>query len=101
MGSLFALRLVKASEQEFLSWRAARKATIVGTSGAAKHHYRQVGYPRPLVLLSGSEREGLSAPLMEACDQLVSIPMVGRADSLNLAVATSVVLYEVFDQLNR
>ncbi|HBK86913.1 MAG TPA: RNA methyltransferase [Firmicutes bacterium] len=101
MGSLFALRLVKASEQEFLSWRAARKATIVGTSGAAKHHYRQVGYPRPLVLLSGSEREGLSAPLMEACDQLVSIPMVGRADSLNLAVATSVVLYEVFDQLSQ
>lgn len=101
MGSLFSLELVKASEAEFIQWKCDTGVPIVGTAGAATHHYRQVNYSRPLVLLSGSERQGLSPTLIATCDQLVSIPMVGRADSLNLAVATSVVLYEVFQQLNQ
>lgn len=101
MGSLFALQLVRMSEVDFIGWRSAASMPVIGTSGTAKYHYRQIRYPQPMVLLSGSERQGLSPALIAACDQLVSIPMVGRADSLNLAVATSVVLYEVFDQLNR
>lgn len=101
MGSLFALQLVKTSEAGFIRWKSAFNIPVVGTSGAAKHHYRQLSYPQPLVVLSGSERQGLSSDLMAVCNQLVSIPMVGRADSLNLAVATSVVLYEVFDQVSQ
>lgn len=101
MGSLFALQLVKVSEAEFIQWKSETGVPVVGTSGAAVHHYRQVNYSHPLVLLSGSERQGLSLPLTAVCDQLVSIPMIGRADSLNLAVATSVVLYEIFHQLDR
>jgi len=46
----------------------------------------------------GSEREGFSEPLLSVCDKLVRIPMVGKSDSLNLAVATSICLYEVFNQ---
>jgi TrmH family RNA methyltransferase len=46
----------------------------------------------------GSERMGLSEEHMRVCDQMVSIPMVGRSDSLNLAVATGVMLYEIFNQ---
>ena len=46
----------------------------------------------------GSERLGLSIQQQAACDLLVKIPMVGTADSLNLGVATSVVLYEIFNQ---
>lgn len=99
MGSLFALQLMKTSEADFVKWLSAASVPVIGTSGAANCHYRQARYTKPMVLLSGSERQGLSPALMAACDQLVSIPMVGRADSLNLAVATSVVLYEVFDQL--
>lgn len=101
MGSLFALQLVKASPEEFVAWKQTTQMPLMGTAGGASAHYRQVRYPQPLVLLSGSEREGLSPTLMNACDQLVRIPMVGRADSLNLAVATSVVLYEVFEQYNK
>ncbi|NLY53169.1 MAG: RNA methyltransferase [Firmicutes bacterium] len=100
MGSIFALRLVKASISEFLAWKTDCNFFWVGTSGAAPQHYRQISYPKPLLLLSGSEQKGLSVSLQKACDQLVSIPMVGRADSLNLAVATSVVLYEIFEQGN-
>ncbi len=101
MGSLFALQLVRASQDEFTVWKSAAGMAVIGTAGGASVHYRQMRYPKPLVVLSGSERQGLSPTLMAACDQLVSIPMVGRADSLNLAVATSVVLYEVFEQHNK
>ncbi len=100
MGSVFSLRLAKASASEFIAWKQERAYSVVGTSGEGSEHYRSVNYPRPLIILSGSERQGLSPELMQACNQLVRIPMVGRCDSLNLAVATSVVLYEVFNQVN-
>jgi TrmH family RNA methyltransferase len=48
--------------------------------------------------MMGSEREGLQPKLMNLCDKAVSIPMVGHVDSLNLAEATAIVLYEVFNQ---
>jgi RNA methyltransferase, TrmH family len=70
----------------------------VGTSPTAVQEYREVRYPAACVLLMGSERLGLSATQQEACDQLVKIPMVGTSDSLNLGVATSIVLYEIFHQ---
>jgi TrmH family RNA methyltransferase len=101
MGSLFALRLVQTDISSFLRWTAQTQIPVVGTAGAAAVHYRQVDYHLPLVLLSGSERQGLPEQLMNACQHLVSIPMVGRCDSLNLAVATSIVLYEIYEQVNR
>jgi TrmH family RNA methyltransferase len=45
----------------------------------------------------GSERQGLSEGALALCSEVVSIPMVGQADSLNLAVATAVVLYEIYN----
>lgn len=98
MGSIFGLQLTKITENDFLHWHNKQQLMLVGTSGAAEHGYRQIHYKLPLVLLSGSERQGLSQPLAAACDHLVSIPMPGAVDSLNLAVATSIVLYEVFEQ---
>ncbi|MFN3373625.1 MAG: TrmH family RNA methyltransferase, partial [Chloroflexus sp.] len=52
-------------------------------------------YPQPLVLVLGSERQGLSADQLAACDLVVRIPMRGRSDSLNLAVAAGVLMYEI------
>ncbi|HEY5004778.1 MAG TPA: TrmH family RNA methyltransferase [Ktedonobacteraceae bacterium] len=52
----------------------------------------------PTILLMGEERKGLPADLQAHCDLMVQIPMVGKSDSLNLAIATSVMLYEVFNQ---
>jgi RNA methyltransferase, TrmH family len=98
MGALFAQRLVRAGWDEFVTWKHRRGVTVVGTSDKAAHDYRAAAYPRPMVLLLGSEREGLSAAQQQVCDRMVRIPMVGRSDSLNLAVATAVVLYEVFNQ---
>ncbi|MDP9378947.1 MAG: RNA methyltransferase [Chloroflexota bacterium] len=98
MGAVFAQRLVRAEFDEFLRWKQEHGHTVVGTSGDAEKEYRDVSYPRPVLVLMGSERMGLSAEQQAMCDLTVRIPMVGTGDSLNLAVATSVVLYEAFHQ---
>jgi TrmH family RNA methyltransferase len=100
-GTIFSLRVVRATFAEFVAWKRARSVSVVGTTPAAEREYRDVEYPAPLVLLMGSERLGLSPEQQAACDLLTRIPMVGHADSLNLAVATSVLLYEVFEQYRR
>lgn len=99
MGALFSLQLVQTDSEEFAGWRQQSTLPLIGTSDAATRDYRDFGYPTPLVLLMGSERAGLRPELQALCDDMVSIAMVGRSDSLNLAVATGVVLYEIFYQL--
>ena len=81
MGAVFNVELVQMSEADFLSMAAGRD-------------YRKVDYGGPLMLLMGNEQAGLTPALMKACTQLVRMPMMGRSDSLNLAVATGVTLYE-------
>lgn len=101
MGALFAQRLVAAGWDEFADWKRRRGVTVAGLAGAAADDYQAASYPAPLCLLMGSEREGLAPEHQALCDLVVSIPMVGRSDSLNLAAATSVALYEVFNQRRR
>jgi TrmH family RNA methyltransferase len=98
MGAVFSQILVRASLDEFAAWKKAGNYAVVGTSGAAETDYHHIHYSSPLVLLMGSERQGLLPRHLELCDQLVRIPMVGRSDSLNLAIATALVLYEAFNQ---
>jgi TrmH family RNA methyltransferase len=95
MGAVFSQRLVRTDTAGFASWKAQTGVFVLGTSDRAEYDYRQADYAPPLVLLMGSEREGLSAEQMACCDLLVRIPMRGRSDSLNLAVATGVMLYEL------
>ncbi len=98
MGSFFALRIIRAGFDEFIDWKRQIGYTVVGTTPTAEQEYRNVVYPTSCILLMGSERLGLSPSQQSLCDLLVNIPMVGTCDSLNLAVATSIVLYEVFQQ---
>ena len=98
MGAVFSQRLVKTSFTEFAQWKQKHKLQVIGTSDKGAVSYREASYKQPLVLLMGSEREGLSQEQQAVCDTIVKIPMVGRSDSLNLAVATGIVLYEIFHQ---
>lgn len=98
MGSIFSLSLTTTNWAYFRQWLLDHQVRLVGTSDRADTDYQAVHYQRPLILLMGSERHGLSEEMITACDSLVQIPMRGRADSLNLAVATAVVLYEIFNQ---
>ena len=98
MGALFTQSLVRASLAEFSNWKRQRGTLVVGTSDKARMDYHQYRYPGEMVLLMGSERQGLQEQHLALCDEVVSIPMLGKSDSLNLAVATSVVLYEILNQ---
>ncbi|MGH6985804.1 MAG: TrmH family RNA methyltransferase [Caulobacteraceae bacterium] len=93
MGSIFAVQIARTGLAEFLSWRAAWTGSVVGASLAGTTALDPFGLARPILLVMGSERAGLSAELAGACEQLVKIPMRGRADSLNLAVASGILLY--------
>jgi tRNA G18 (ribose-2'-O)-methylase SpoU len=68
---------------------------------AGSRDYRAADYSAPCVLLMGNEQQGLTDELAGACDTLVRIPMRGRADSLNLAVATGVLVYEALRDVLR
>jgi TrmH family RNA methyltransferase len=93
MGSVFALPLVRADEAEFLEWRSGWPGSVVGTLLSSETDHRRAEYRRPTLLLMGNEQAGLPPEMAAACDLAVKIPMRGRADSLNLAVATGVMIY--------
>jgi TrmH family RNA methyltransferase len=98
MGAIFSQRLARASFAEFAVWCRRYNVVVVGTSPAAALDYQAVAYQPPLVLLMGSEPRGLARDQQALCNVVVNIPMVGHSDSLNLAVATGLMLYEVFNQ---
>lgn len=96
MGALFWYPPASATFAEFAAWASQHLYTVYGTSASGSVDYREVEqYTRPAILVMGSEREGLSEEQRLACDQLIRLPMLGRASSLNLAVATGVLLYEM------
>ena len=100
MGSLFWHPLVTASFPDFAGWVRQHGYTVYGTSAHGSHDYRQVAaYRRPLILLMGSEREGLTDDQAAICRAVIRLPMHGRATSLNLAVAAGVMLYSIMDKL--
>lgn len=98
MGALFNIRLVRVKMTDFLAWKARRDCSLIGTSphGTAVHFDFPFG-PRP-ILWMGGERQGLSLQQQAHCDGLVKIPMGGRSDSLNVAVAAGICLAEIFRQ---
>ncbi len=95
MGSIFAVPLVKMTREAFLAWRAPWPGDVVGTHLEGSEDFRKVRYRAPTLLVMGSEGPGLSEPVATACMRLVKIPMAGNLDSLNLAVATALMLYEI------
>ncbi len=98
MGAVFTQSLVRATFDQFAAWVRAHDVALVGTSDKARADYAYYEYPSNLILLMGSERQGLPETHLRLCDEVVAIPMLGRSDSLNLAVATGVVLYEIHNQ---
>jgi TrmH family RNA methyltransferase len=98
MGSIFAQRLVRAAPALVRRWNRFGAHVIVGAGLDGNCDYRALSYRRPVVLMLGGERKGLTAAQAELCDAVVRIPMQGRCDSLNLAAAGAVMLYEIYGQ---
>lgn len=95
MGAIFTVPLAQAGWDEFLAWLRTGPGQLVGTSLNTRFDYRGADYAAPCFLLIGNEAQGLPADYEAACDLLVKIPMLGKADSLNAAVAAAVMAYEV------
>jgi TrmH family RNA methyltransferase len=93
MGSIFAVPLTRASEAEFADWRRTWPGSVVGTLLSAAVDHRAADYRKPTMVLMGNEQQGLPPEMAALCDVAVKIPMRGRADSLNLSVATGVMIY--------
>jgi RNA methyltransferase, TrmH family len=98
MGALFTQKVAQARWPDFVSWLRAGPGQLVGTSLATDTDYQQPRYAAPTFLLIGNESQGLPAAYEEQCDLLVKMPMLGKADSLNAAVAAAVMSYEVLNQ---
>lgn len=97
-GALFSLKIIRASQKEFLEWKKDKHIPCFGAVCQKSSDYQNIIYPANLVILMGSEQKGLNPTLIEMCDTLIHIPMSGSVDSLNLANAASVILYEVYNQ---
>jgi len=98
MGALFSQPIVRTNWNDLLAWCRQQQITLVGSSDRGACDYRTAHYSRPLVLVLGSERHGLSDEQLADCDLVVRIPMRGRSDSLNLAVAAGILMYEITRQ---
>lgn len=98
MGALFTQKIATARWEEFITWLRQGSGQLIGTSLKATHDYQEPRYQSPAFLLVGNESQGLPSAYEDQCDLLVKIPMLGKADSLNAAVATAVMAYELLNQ---
>jgi TrmH family RNA methyltransferase len=94
MGAIFAVPIVNCDADEFLAWSRAKGLYLMGTSARAESEFRQLDYPRPLGLIFGNERQGLSDQLQNAVDIMAHIPILGRANSLNLGASVAVMAFQ-------
>lgn len=97
MGAIFNVEIVQCNQSDFIAFAQQwtnQDGQIIGTALPASVDYRDADYKGALMILMGNEQAGLPPSLMQLCTQLIRLPMLGRSDSLNLAVATGVTLYE-------
>ena len=95
MGSVFAVPIAKIEREEFLSFMSDWPGDVVATHLDATEDFRAVQYRGPELVLMGSEGPGLSDAFAAAATRRVKIPMAGQLDSLNLAIATALALYQI------
>lgn len=101
MGAVFTQSVTKATWPDFLSWLRSGPGQLIGTSLNTDQDYQSPLYQAPAFLLVGNESQGLPEDYERDCDLLVKMPMRGKADSLNAAMATSVMAYELLNQFRR
>ena len=96
MGAVFNVKIVKVTTAAFTSFASHWPAQIIGTALPASKDYRMAAWQRPSILLMGNEQSGLTDELIDVATDVIRLPMRGQSDSLNLAVATGICLYEMY-----
>lgn len=101
MGSIFRVKVIYTNEiLENINYLKYRKYSIVGTSLEANTYLNELDYKNKHVYILGNEANGVDKALINACDKLVKIEMESTAESLNVSVATSIILYEQYKNKN-
>lgn len=99
MGSFFHLPIIPVDDpKETIDHLKQRKVKITATDVAAQKSYYEIDYHQAAAILVGNEASGLPKEVLELCDEIVKIPMPGKAQSLNVSIATAIVLYEALRQ---
>lgn len=101
MGAIFKQKIVRTNFRKFRNWIKSNDFQIVGASPKALEDYDAISYSSPTILMLGNERKGLSDLEKSFCKHLVKIPMIEGTDSLNVAIAGSLLLYEIFRSSTR
>jgi TrmH family RNA methyltransferase len=100
VGTLFTLPVIEADSKETHLWLKKQNIKIAAATPAAKIEFTQAQFKGPIAIVVGTEQLGLTKFWMNSADIQVRIPMNGVADSLNVAAATTLLLYEVLRQRN-
>jgi len=98
MGALVGMKVVRGSYRELSRWSYRSEIRVLGADAEGPLDYRKVKFRRPILIMVGDERDGLSPGQRATCDGLVRIPMSAGVDSLNVAMATTVLLFEAHSQ---
>ncbi len=94
MGSVTAVKIHRMTQDEFIMWRASYKGGVLGTHLQGAVDYRKASYTPDCLIVMGSEHKGLSDAVAAKCEQKVIIPMPGGTESLNVAIASALMLFE-------
>lgn len=100
VGTLFTVPVIESSSEETVRFLKERGISIVAATPNAEAEFTRASLHGPVAIAVGTEQYGLSETWMKQADIQVRIPMFGVADSLNVASATTLVLYEVVRQRN-
>jgi len=98
VGTLFTVPVYETQGQQTIDWLREHQISIVAATPSAQIEYSQVDLTQPIAIAVGTEQLGLSDLWMKQADIQVRIPMLGVADSLNVAMATTLLLYEALRQ---
>lgn len=97
-GCLYSVPFAEANSIETIQWLKSKGIKVLAATPHTDNFYTDVDLTGPIAVAVGTEQYGLSDTWMDECDLRVKIPMLGMADSLNVATATTLMMYEVVRQ---
>lgn len=97
-GAVFCVPVVETSSRECVEWLRARRIKLLAATPQAEVDYIDVDFREPVAIATGAEKPGLSNYLLQSADIAVRIPMLGRVNSLNVSIATALLVYEALKQ---
>ena len=97
-GMLFKINIIKRNVEEVINKLKREKYKIYGTKVTDGNNLKNTEFPSKLAFIVGNEGNGVRKEILDLCDEYIYIPMNDNCESLNVAIATSIILYEMGDQ---